>query len=77
MADIVGAWDLDEGTGGTITDHSGIGNNGTIFGDLDWSSGYTGNGIQFDGVDDYVEIPASPSLDINGDKLFLFHFGQN
>ena len=69
LSDVIGAWDLDEGTGGTITDHSGMGNDGTIFGDLEWSSGYTGNGIQFDGVDDYVEIPASPSLDINGDKV--------
>jgi len=69
LSDIAGAWDLDEGTGTTLIDLSGNANDGTAFNGLAWGSGYTGNGIEFDGIDDYAEIPASTSLDIIGDAV--------
>lgn len=61
----VASWGFDEGEGETAFDASGNFNNGTLLNGLLWSEGYTGNGLLFDGVDDYVNIPASSSLDIN------------
>jgi len=36
----------------------------------DWAVGKSGTGLQFDGVDDYVRIAPSASLDINRDVTF-------
>jgi prepilin-type N-terminal cleavage/methylation domain-containing protein len=61
-ANAVGVWNFDEGTGTTLTDISGYGNNGTLNKGangtgLDWvASDIEGTALQFDGVDDYVEI---------------------
>ncbi len=71
LLNIVGAWDLDKGTGATIIDLSGNSNDGTIYGELTWDSGIIGNGVVFDGIDDYIEIPASSTLDINGDEVTI------
>lgn len=51
----VGHWAFDEGTGNTAYD-SVSGKNGTIHG-ADWtSSGKTGNALNFDGRNDYVDL---------------------
>jgi hypothetical protein len=67
-----GYWRLGERAGGTAADASGKGNNGTyvngvalglagpLAGDPDRSAG-------FDGVNDYVNVPSSPTLAITGD----------
>ena len=52
---VKGSWHMDEGSGGIVYDSSGNGNNGTIYG-ATWANGRYGNGLRFDGVDDYVEI---------------------
>jgi hypothetical protein len=68
---LVGLWRFDEGIGTTVSDSSGLGNNGTLQGDNGnlptWTTGQTGfsNALAFnnDGVNHtYVSIPASPSL---------------
>ena len=56
---LVGSWNFDKGTGSTATDSSGNGNDGTL------SGGKFGNALVFDGVDDYVEIPNSVSMDVS------------
>jgi hypothetical protein len=43
-------------------DDSGNGNNGTILGPT-WTTGQVGTALSFDGIDDIVEIPASPYWD--------------
>jgi hypothetical protein len=59
---LVGWWRFDEGSGTVAGDSSGNGNNGTIYG-ATWVPGKYGDALNFDGTDDYVEIPNSASLD--------------
>jgi len=63
-ADLVAYWTLDEGTGNAVYDTSGNDNNGTING-ATWGVGKYGTALQFNGQDNYVEIPTSDSLEID------------
>jgi hypothetical protein len=64
MADLVGWWRLDEGTGTTAYDSSGNGNDGTILGNPQWVAGKVGNALDFDGNGDYIDIGNDPIFDI-------------
>ena len=68
---LAAAWDFDEEEGTTLPDRSGNANHGTLQNGISWSGGHTGNGLCFDGVDDYVLVPASSSLDINTQGITL------
>lgn len=59
--DLVAHWNFNEGSGSIAHDTSGNNNNGTINGPA-WTNGIEGSALRFDGIDDYVEIPHSPSL---------------
>ena len=59
-------WLFNEG-GGWVFDVTGRGNTGTIYGATRTTGPY-GPCLSFDGVDDYVEVPASPSINIS-DKI--------
>jgi len=71
---LVGLWHFDEGSGSYANDSSGYGNNGTLYdanitnddGDTppQWVDGKYGKALSFDGVDDYVEVTDSDSLDL-------------
>ena len=52
----IGNWKLDENTGIIAGDDSGNNVNGTISG-AQWTSGYSGSALSFDGIDDYIYIP--------------------
>ena len=59
----VGIWDLNERAGITAGDRSGYGNDGIIHGGAAWRDGIIGSALEFDGVDDFVNVGASASLD--------------
>ncbi len=55
----VGWWKMDEGTGITTVDSSGNGKTGTLTGPTHlptWTTGKLGKAVNFDGVDDYVDV---------------------
>ncbi len=65
--ELVGMWRLDETSGAVASDTSGYENHGTLVNmdsTTDWVEGMIRNGLEFDGVDDYVEIPDSVNLDM-------------
>jgi len=70
-ADVGGMWDFDEGSDTTAKDTSGYGNDRTIYNGAIWRCAIDnkentpsrhGCSLEFDGVDDYIEIQDAPSL---------------
>jgi hypothetical protein len=63
--DLVGYWNFDDGT---AEDDSGNGNDGTKHGTtiVDGISGY---GLEFDGIDDYVELPVGSSTGLEASHV--------
>ena len=61
-----GLWHFDEGVGSLAYDVSGYDNHGAICGGAIWTDGKFGKALDFDGIDNYVDVPDSPSLDITG-----------
>ena len=57
-------WHFNKGEGHILRDSSGNGNDGIIYG-ANWTDGAMGKALVFDGDDDYVRIPNSPSLSIS------------
>ncbi len=67
-SDAVGVWNFDDGT---PKDSSGNGNDGTLEGDaeINEDSAKFRQGLSLDGSGDYVEIPDSDTLDIDGNTI--------
>ena len=55
-------WKLDEGQGITALDSSGYGHHGTLMGNPQWTVGYDGGALEFDGVGDYVNFTGTSDL---------------
>ncbi len=54
---------FDEGSGSKIDDQTNYNNDGTIY-SATWVNGLFGNGLAFDGTNDYLDVPDSDSLDL-------------
>ena len=61
---LVAALGFDEASGAAVTDASGRGNNGTIAGATRSSTAKFGKALDFDGVNDWVTVADSASLDL-------------
>jgi hypothetical protein len=59
-------WRLDENTGTTAADAAGGDNPGTLTNGPLWTTGRIGSALSFDGINDSVSVPDSPSLDLTG-----------
>jgi hypothetical protein len=59
---LVGYWNFDEGTGTVACDNSGNNNHGTLVNEPQWVEGKIGKALSFDGLDDYIGITPSTSL---------------
>jgi hypothetical protein len=61
----VAVYSFNEGSGTTVHDSSGNGNNGTLQGGAAWTtSGRYGNAISFNGTNAYVNVPNSSSVQL-------------
>ena len=61
---LVGHWRADEGSGTSLIDSSGSGNNATLFGSPTWVTGQVGQAISLNGTTQYATVPDDASLDI-------------
>ena len=59
-----GNWHFNDGSGTTATDSSGNGYNGTLSGNggATWVTGFSGDGIQFNGTSNWVTFGTGPSV---------------
>jgi len=67
-AGLVGHYRLDETSGATAADASGNGNNGSVLGGAAWTSGKLAGGLNLDGSNDSVQLPA---LNLNSNTVTL------
>lgn len=63
---LVGYWSFNEGSGTTVDDSSGNGNDGTFVNSPTWVEGSFGNGLNFDGSSDYINVGSDDSIDFGG-----------
>ncbi len=66
----VGIWTFDNITGVSVPDTSGSGNNGMIYNHATSATGIAGKALSFDGMDDWVQIPNSGSLNLTEKATF-------
>ncbi len=62
-------WHFAEGSGTSVSDSSCHTNDGTVTGPT-WTTGLSGGALLFDGMNDYVSTPDSPSLHVTGTLSF-------
>ena len=74
---LVGWWKFDETNGTVAYDSSGNGNDGNLTNGPTWASGKIGGALSFDGVDDYVLIPATSDLDLQTLSISAWVYSSN
>lgn len=62
-AGLIGYWRCDATAGTMAKDTSGSLNHGTVYGSPAWTAGHFSNALDLDGVDDFVEMKDTASLD--------------
>ncbi|WP_158625245.1 nucleoside hydrolase-like domain-containing protein [Corallococcus terminator] len=61
-----GEWKLDEGQGGTTADGSSFQQSGTLLNGPVWVAGHQGSAVEFDGVDDRIDLGNPTHLRLTG-----------
>jgi len=64
--DCIGMWLFDDGNGSVAIDSSASKNDGTLMNGAKWVDGKFGDGVSFDGVDDFVELANQPAPIMDG-----------
>ena len=64
-------WGFNESLGTTVNDVTGNGNTATFQNEPTWTAGKYGGGLRFDGVNDFLTVLNSPSLNFSGTGLTL------
>lgn len=59
---LIAYWQLDEGAGTTAVDSSGHGLTATLLNGTAWTTGVSGEGVTFDGINDYVSTTFNQNL---------------
>ncbi len=77
MNGLVAWWKFDETNGTVAYDSSGNGNDGNLTGGPTWTTGKIGGALSFDGVDDYVLIPATSDLDLQTLSISAWVYSSN
>lgn len=63
-AGVVAAYKLDAGSGTVATDGSGNANTGTLTNGPTWVAGNTGQAVNFDGANDFINVADANTLDL-------------
>jgi len=67
---LIAHWSFDENAGTNSIDHSQNGNDLNIS-NAGWTSGISQSGLYFNGVNDFVQVPSTPSLNIALDAVSI------
>lgn len=70
-AGLVSGWSFNENLGTTVNDVSGNGNTATAVSGPTWTTGKYNGGLRFDGVNDYLTVQNSPTLNFSGSAMTL------
>jgi len=68
--DLVGYWKLDDSEY-AASDFSSYGNDGTIYGTADWTTGEINGALSFDGVENYVDCGNDDILDFSSENFSI------
>src|SRR3989344_3227356 len=74
---LVGHWTFDEGSGTTAQDSSGNNNTGILTNGPTWTTGKIGQALNFDGVDDYVDVANESNFDFERTDPFSISLWVN
>ena len=66
---LVAGWNFSESTGPTAADVTGNANTATLANGALWSTGKYGSGIALDGINDYLEVANSPTVNLSGNAM--------
>lgn len=70
---LVASYNMNDGSGTSLTDNTGNGNTGTLSASVTWQAspvGFGANALSFDGTDDYVTVPRQAAHDI-GEEITM------